>query len=178
LAFFYAIIPFLYEGKRSRLWLLVAIPFLHFSYLLPVATFLGYLLVRNRPKAIFYLFLLSFFVTSLDTVTVGGFLMRLLPANFHLKMAAYTSASYAAEVAAAETSISKYLSLGMFAIINLSFVFLYYGYSKVISTRPRLSNLFLFSLMLMAVGNFASNIPSGDRFQYLSALFSLSFIFF
>lgn len=178
LMFFYAITPFLLENKKGKLWLLFLTPFLHFSFLLPLAAFLFYFFVKNKITLIFYLFLLSFFLTSLNTETIGNILMEFLPQNFHSKISAYTSASYAEKIAAAETSMSKYLRLAMFAIINISFVILYYGYGKVIKKDKNLYKLFIFTLLIMAVGNLASSIPSGDRFQYLSALFSFAFIFF
>lgn len=178
LAFFYSITPFIYEGKKKRLWLLCFIPLLHFSFLFPVFVFAVFVIFKKRFKLFFLIFLVSLFVTSANTEIIGDMLTRVLPANFHRKIAAYTSATYAAEVAAVETSVSKYLRLSMFTILNAAFVFLYFGYQQQIRSNKGLFRLFSFCLLIMAAGNFASIIPSGDRFQYLSALFSLAFLFF
>lgn len=176
--FFYALIPYFYEGRKNRLWLLPVVSLLHFSYLLPIVVFLIYFFVKERVKFIFYIFLLSFFVGVLSPEAIGEMLIKFLPKSFENKVSVYTSSSYVEEVASEESSMSAILRTLMFHIINVYFIVLYYYYRHTIKRDPYLFNLFVFSILIMTTGNFASVIPSGQRFLIVSSLFFLSFLFF
>ena len=175
---FYALIPFLYEGSKRRFWLLPFIPLLHFAYLFPLVVFVGFLLVRNKPKLAYYAFIVTFFLGTISTEAIGNVLLQILPSNFEHKIAAYTSADYAEEVNAAQESMSALLRRLMFFFVNVYFLVLYTKYRAKINLDINLKQFFTFCLCIMAAGNFASIIPSGNRFLFVSALFSLSFLFF
>lgn len=178
LMYFFSISPYLLNNDNRRLWILPLIPFLHFSFLLPVFAFLLFFVIKGRFKLVFIGFVASFFLSSINTETVGNLLISVLPSNYHYKVSAYTDSSYAQEVAAAETSISKYLRLSMFAIINVSFIILFFESLKDIKANIKLRKYFVFVLYILSLGNVASLIPSGDRFQYVSSLFAISFLIF
>ena len=176
--FFYAIMPFIYERNKKRLWLLPFVALLHFSYLFPILAFIVFLFVKQNIKIIFYIFIFSFFVGTINTEAIGDILLNVLPGNFERKVIGYTSAEYANEVLSEEASMSAILRKVMFAVINIYFIVFYYYNLNKIKMDPMLYRLFVFCILIMTFGNFASLIPSGQRFLVLSALFSLSFIYF
>src|SRR5690554_929428 len=176
--FFYAVIPYIYENKKNRLWVLPLAPLLHFSFLFPILSLLVFVIFKIRPKLYITFFILSLLITSVDTEAVGNFLMRVLPNSFHWKIKSYTSADYAAEIADAESSTSALLRYSANIAVNLSFTYIYFYYRKQIKNIPSLYRLFYFSILLVTLSNFFSLIPSGQRFLAVSSLFSLSFLYF
>src|SRR5690606_36676022 len=123
--FFYAIMPFIYERNKKRLWLLPFVALLHFSYLFPILAFIVFLFVKQNIKIIFYIFIFSFFVGTINTEAIGAILLNVLPGNFERKVIGYTSVEYAAEVLSEEASMSAILRKVMFAVINIYFIVFY-----------------------------------------------------
>lgn len=178
MVFFYATIPYLYENRRRSLWFVPLSFLIHFSYLFPTIVLLIYMMFKNKAKWYFVFFIVSFFIASIDATMVGEFLLSLLPSNFHYKVMAYTNESYVQEQAENAKSFSYLLRYTMFFIINSLFVIFYLRYKDVIKSSFEMDRLFCFSLLIMAAANFISIIPSGMRFMSLSALYSITFLFF
>jgi len=176
--FLYATLPYLYEGNKKRLWLIFLSFLVHFSYLFPATIFVIYLILKNRSSLYFWTFIVSFFLVSVDASAVGEILVRLLPSNLHYKVMAYTNEEYVLEQAENIKSISYIMRYLMFFIINTLFAIFYLKFRNQIKSDVYFNNLFCFTLLIMAATNFISIVPSGIRFLSLSALFSLTFMFF
>lgn len=174
--FFYAVIPFIYENNKKRLWLLPFVLLLHFSFLVPILALLIFLLFKIRLRFYFLFYLISFLFNSINTETVGNIIIKLLPSSFHSKIESYTSNEYAAEIALSESSTSAFLRSISFIIINIFFIIFYYTCLEKLKKNSGLYRLFYFCIIFMTIANFFSLIPSGQRFIFVSALFSISFI--
>lgn len=177
--FFYAIIPFLVENKKNRLWWLIIACLLHYSFILPTIFLIGYLFIDNRTRLYFFIFLASFLVSAINLEIIGGLITKFLPSVFEQKLESKLSNTRAIEEAEKIKGMAGRIRYLLFFSINLIYVVLYLFHRHKLKNTSWLWNLFSFTLLMMMVGNFSSLIPGGgERFLTVSALFSLSFLFF
>lgn len=175
--FFYAVIPFIFEGKKSRLWLLMVAVLLHFSFLFPIVVFLLYIFLRNKPQLYFVLFLFSFGFSLLSAGAIGNILLKILPSAYEYKISGYTSDSRVQIAESSYRDISSFLLRKIFIAANLFIVVIYIYYRKYIKTNSKLYSFFSFTILFMAAANMISAIPDGNRFLRLAVMFVLALVF-
>jgi len=179
--FFFGALPYLYEGRKSRLLFCVLSIFMHFAYAMPLIILGIYLVTGRRTNIFFFLFIATFFVKELSLSQAGDFLSNNLPKILLPRVKGYTNEDYA------QILVDKNLVANWYAvfyreilkwIIVAFIVLIYFRGKKFINRYKGFENLFSFTLLLYSVSNIFAMIPSGGRFIILSNLFSVAIIFF
>lgn len=179
--FLYGVLPFLFEGKKQYLWITLLSALMHFSFIVPLAILVIYILAGNRILFYFILFILTFFVKELDITAIGNFLTNNLPDIFLPKVKTYTNTDYAEGLAADFEKVNWYVQIYGDALkwsVTAFLVVIFFTGRKYLSKHINLKNLFSFTLLLYSASNIISLVPSGGRFLSLSNLFAVAFIFF
>lgn len=185
--FVYAMLPYLIERDKSKLWLLILTPLIHFSYLYVVILTFVYVLLPYRFKTnnlmFVYLVLLAYvitlFINSINLGTVSSMMEEISPESYENRIDVYVNQDVLDRRNEALSTNNWYIAVGK-NIANLSYSIIlililpilrkYFKYN-----RP-LMNLYVFTLLIGAFANITALIPSGGRFQLLSTMFKLPII--
>lgn len=181
LIFFYGAFPFLlHKTKKSLVWCIVSI-FMHFSFMFPVAIMGLFILLGNRTRIYFGLFLLSFFFKQLDLTSVNNLMQSYLPSIFQNRVQGYTNTDY---VQANVESISGnnfyvlwYEPLLHWAIACL-LILMYWKGKHFFEKNPDYHRLIGFTFLLFSIVNMVAGVSSFGRFLTVANLFAVSCIVF
>jgi hypothetical protein len=176
--FFYGAVHYLYKGnKKSGLIFVLISALMHFSFLLPVCAFLLYLLLGNRNTIYFYLFVFSFFVNEIDLGALRAVLVSVLPDFFHRRVETYTPGEIITHVDV-KSWHAVYYGLVLKWVVFFCITTLYIFCRKRIEKYPELLRIFSFTLLILAIGQFSSLVPSGGRFLKVGYLFAFMSLFY
>ncbi|MBF6609199.1 MAG: EpsG family protein, partial [Flavobacterium sp.] len=179
--FFYGVFPYVADRNRKKLWFAVLAIFVHFSFLLPLLVLIAYMLVGNRARILFYLFIATSLVSEVNLEVVRNSLNSVLPSFFKEKVDTYTNEVYVEHRAIKNANPSLHFVLYKKALVYGVFIFLVFIYYMGLDYARKykyLFNLFCFSLLFLSVTNISSLVPSGGRFTTIAILFAMSVIFF
>jgi len=178
--FFFAVYPFVLEKDKSKLGFLILAPLLHFSYIMPVIIFIAFVLIGNKRKLFFYLFISTFFLKNINIKVFTEIVIDLLPNYLVKKTLAYTNDLYGADLNDFKET-KNWLANNTENLANFYFavviIFLYFRYKTFFNQNKNLDRLFCFTLLLYSFANIFGLVPSGSRFFYLAYLFALIFLF-
>ena len=177
----YALLPYLVEGKKTRLWWLFAPPFIHFSFLYVVLAAIAYVLVPdwlkrdNRAFLIssLIIFIISLFVSSLDLSQLALLLTKYSPEAYSHRIAGYVSESLLEVRVDQRAVLNWYVRWGgrvSFWGISSIMIAIFSAFSNE-QTRKELNRLYVFALLIGALVNVMALIPSGWRFRVLGRMF-------
>ena len=185
--FVYAMMPYLLERDRSKLWCLAIAPFIHFSYLYVSILALVYVLAlgRRAAKSGFFqlvalsVFVATMFINALNLDAVGGMLSEISPAAYEGRIDMYMNQDVLDNNKQSSGLANWYISYS--GIIqkwgfNILLILLYPCFKRNVKQKELLSSLFFFALLLGAFANIMALIPSGGRFQVLAKMFKLPLI--
>lgn len=177
--FFYGAITYLYyERKGKGLMVIFLSVLMHFSFLLPVFTFLLFLVLGNRTKIFFYLFLFSFFVNEIDLGSLRTLLTAVTPDFFHRRVETYTPGEIVMQEAQERSWQAIYYGKILKWVVFFCIITLYIYGRKKIEQYPTLARIFAFTLLILTVGQLSSLVPSGGRFLKVGYLFALASLFY
>lgn len=181
--FMYALLPYIWEGNKKRLIWLIAVPLVHFSYLYFVILSLILVLLPRHISSemrictiiLGGLLLLSLIVGSLQISAITDFLEKFSPETHQDRIELYTRDSAFENMTNARMKDNWYVS----ASSNI-----YYWVSNILllllafnsNFEPNERKLLNFCLLISAIANIASQLPSGGRFLTIAHLFSISFV--
>lgn len=177
--FVLSVLQILYAKKRSYLWVLLLSPLVHFSFMLPVALVIVYYFI---PKNIWML--VALLVTSLFFVNLTPQVVYenrdLAPKFMEKKVKSYTGEVYVESVQDSKLGLNWYVQGSQTALLFCLYIFIGIAIVKhqQLLKDPRTKSLFIFGLLLLAVANMFSSIPSMGRFYGVAALILfISFVF-
>lgn len=181
--FMYAMLPYICEGEKRRLYWLIAVPFVHFSYLYFVILSFVFVLLPKRvtiQSSIFKWGLISLFGISMiagaiKVDAVVNTLKNYSPDSYQDRVEIYTRDSTFKQVSKGRKQVNWYVN----ASGNISFwvsnvLLLVLALSSMEDETSR--KLLYYCLLISAVANIAKFIPSGARFLVIAHLFSFSLI--
>ena len=183
----YALMPYLLEKDKSKLWWLVAVPFIHFSYLyislLAVAYvfLLDYWKTRNRLVLIFALslFATTFFINSLNLDSLSSFLIRFSPSAYEGRISQYVSQTVL-ERNASRLALNNWYVAGstktLFWCCNILMISMFTVFSKSRELQEKYCRLYVFALFFGALTNMMALMPSGARFVRVAQMFQFPVI--
>ena len=183
----YALMPYLLEKDRSRLWLLLVTPLVHFSFLIVVAIAFVYILLPSRIKSqntlfmkiSLLFFIASMFVSSLNLASLNSTMKGFSPDAYENKVNVYVSEGRADVYAEAAELHNWYVTASeniQLWCYNLLIIIMYPLIRKHSMDYQGIMNLYLFVLLLGSAANIMSFVPSGGRFQFLATMFKLPLI--
>ena len=185
--FVYAMLPYLVEKKKSRLWLLFITPLIHFSYLYVVIFSIIYVLIPFRFKTnnIFVIYfaiityIVTLFINSLSLDTVSSMMAEYSPEAYEERIDLYVDQNLLDRNQEAANANNWYLAVGK-NISNWSYsvilVLLFPIIRKYFKDNKTITNLYVFTMLISTFANITALIPSGGRFQILASMFKLSTI--
>ena len=179
--FIYGLLPFLFEGRQTRHLLIASISILfHFSFIVPVAILLSTYFFSINIRILFYLFLSTFLISSVNLQALQEFLMQYAPAILQKKLQSYVNQDYADSLESARQASKWFIILrseftSYFALILTSI--LYYTKLETIKSNKAFFAVFAFILYYSLIANLLCLIPSGGRFLQISYFLLYGFIF-
>lgn len=183
----YAMLPYLLDRDKSKLWYLILAPFVHFSFLYVSLFAAAYVLLpfnfktRNLTFAsvALIIFIGSMFVNTLNLDEVNGMLQEYSPEAYESRIDLYVNQD-AADRNASYLALSNWYVSASGNIqkwcYNLLLLFMFPCIKRNFSGNTNISNIYVFSLLLGSFANIMALIPSGGRFQLLAMMFKLAII--
>jgi hypothetical protein len=179
--FFYGAFQYLVNNKRNGIAFVISSMLIHFSYILPIGVFLLFILIRIPWQALYFFFVGSFSISSLNITAISTKLESVAPAFLLPRVTSYTSEEYVESVSDLNESANwsiKYYSISLMWVIVLLFTLIYFSKINKFKEDKSFSNLFGFSLLISSVGNITSLLPSGGRYVLLAQLFGVALLVF
>lgn len=185
--FVYAMLPYLIENKKSKLWLLFVTPLIHFSYLYIVIFSIIYVLIPFRLKTNNILFIyfaiityiVTLFINSLSLDSVSSMMAEYSPESYEDRIDMYVNQDVLDRRNESAATNNWYLAVGK-NISNWSYsiilVLLFPVIRKSFKDNKTITNLYVFTMLIGTFANITALIPSGGRFQILATMFKLSTI--
>lgn len=185
--FVYAMLPYLVEKKKTRLWLLFITPLIHFSYLYVVIFSIIYVLIpfifkTNNILFIYFAiitYIVTLFINSLSLDAVSSMMTEYSPESYEGRIDMYVNQDVLDKKNENLASNNWYLAAGR-NISNWSYsiilVLLFPVIRKYFKDNKTLTNLYVYTMLIGSFANITALIPSGGRFQILSTMFKLSTI--
>lgn len=180
--FIFGALPYLFEGKNKGLiWSCTSV-FVHFSFILPIAILILFVLLKNRLNIYLGFFLLTAFIKEIDLEGVRSALsFSFLPEVFQQRVAGYTNLDYAESRSIINQSLNWYVPFSDKVLTWVNLVMMSYVYffcRKFLDNRKDLRTLLCFSLLLGGFANISSLIPAGGRFLMVTNIFMFAFLIF
>lgn len=181
--FLYAILPYICEGNKKRLLWLLAVPFIHFSFLYfvvlsAVVVLLPDKLISNSEIVkwgLVVVFIGSLFLSAVNVPAITNVLEKFSPDSYQDRIELYTRDTAFENLEEGRKAFNWYVTASStveFWVSNILLLVIAVSRLDEISTRKLLN----YSLIISAIANIASQIPSGGRFLVIAHLFSYSII--
>lgn len=177
--FVYGVFKWIFDKNKGGLLFTILAVFFHFSFSIPVALFLIYLLLGNKFVKFYYIFfLMSFFFSELNIASLKN-QTAFLPKNYIEKSDEYLNEEYKTkreELNESKNFRGKYYQLSLKWATGILLTFIFFHKKRVEKNREMYSLLSV-ALLFLGVFNLLSVIPSMNRFQFLSYLFAFALFY-
>lgn len=183
----YAMMPYMLERDKSKIWWVLLTPLIHFSFLYVTLFAVAWFLLPYRLKtqsSLFLsiglaLFVVSLFVNSLNLDAISGMIAEYSPESYESRIEGYVSEDVANRNAEARALNNWYV--GASGIVshwcyNLLLLVMLPCLKRNFKNNYGLMQLYAFALFLGSLANIMALIPSGGRFQVLSQMFKVPLI--
>jgi hypothetical protein len=177
--FFYGIFQYLVLGRKKGIFIAILSVLVHFSYILLIGVFLVFILVKISWRFLYYLFLGSFFISSVNIPAIKANLESVAPAFLLPRVNSYTSDEYVEVIADMNETVVWYIqyhSNSLMYFLVVIFTVIYFSDSKKFKDDKSFSNIFGFSLLILSIGNITSLLPSGVRYLFVAQLFGVALL--
>ena len=182
--FVYAMMPYLLERNRSKIWWVLLTPLIHFSFLYVAIFALVFFVLpygfKTRGGVLLYLafafFVVTLFVNTLNLDAVGGMLEEYSPEAYEDRIEGYVNQGYADARSSAAAKRNWYVAASGTIIrwvYSILLIALFPCMKRNFKNDEGLMCLYVFTLLLGGFANIMALIPSGGRFQLLSQMFTV-----
>lgn len=183
----YALMPYLLDKDKSKLWCLALAPLIHFSFLYVSLLGIAYVMLPERMKTgsrtlqfvALSTFIATLLINSWNLDAVNGMLMEYSPESYEDRIELYVNQDLADRNAEGAALSNWYIAVsGMLKkwTIAALLIFLFPCMKKFFKGEYGFNRLYIFALLLGAFANIMSLIPSGGRFQILSMMFMVPMV--
>ncbi len=178
--FIYGLLPFLFEGKKNKLWVCVASIFVHFSFILPLLILGVFIVLKNKTIIYFLFFISSIFVSGINVKTFNATVEENVSQSLADRTLTYRDEDRVEEYRSGTSETNqpasswhaRFYSQALHVSLMISIIFLFFKRSKIKLMDPRFISSLSFTLLFWGVANIMSSLPSGGRYlnvAYLSA---------
>jgi hypothetical protein len=178
--FFYGSTIYFSTHQKKGLVIAASAILVHFSFLLPIGLLLIYVYAKPSHKLLFYLFVATFFISSLNLEFVSKLIQSYAPEKFETRASNYTNEDYAETIDEMKNVTNWYVvylnKVLLWAITGIYCIF-YFRIKNIKQTSLLGNKIFGFSLVLLILANLLFGVPSGGRYMLLAQLFALAAIF-
>lgn len=182
----YGMMPYLLERDKSKFWLILITPLIHFSFLYVAIGGALWLIVPMKVKkdgftlyVALSIFIVSIFANSISMNSVGSMVTEYAPESYEERLESYMSEEYISARAHSASFNNWYVGLSGTIIswsYNILLILLLPCIKRYVNNQYNLKHLYVFALFLGAFANLMSLLPSGGRFQLLSQMFKVPLI--
>lgn len=185
--FVYAVMPYLLERDKSKLWLVLLAPLIHFSFLYVTIFALVYYLLPIRLKTrsmpfltlAFLFFIVTLFINTLNLDATAGMLEELSPEAYGQRIDGYVNEDVL-ERRNDAMALNNWYVAGSANILswcyNILLIVMFPCLKRHFREDCGIRNLYVFTLWLAGFANIMALIPSGGRFQLLAQMFKVPLI--
>ncbi|MBK9255865.1 MAG: EpsG family protein [Saprospiraceae bacterium] len=173
--FLYGALKIIYEKKYRYFWVALLSPLVHFSFGLPVVVLLLYLLLGNRIWIYTFILVGSLFLVDVSPKTVNEN-AELAPLFMQNKVKGYSSEDYVKLIQRTQSDMNWYVRGHMYAIqfcIYTMILLVFFFRKKFISNHIS-ESLICLGILMLAMANSVSSIPSMGRFFTIAAFILIS----
>jgi len=181
--FMYALLPYICERNRKRLYWLIAVPFIHFSVLYFVVLSAVAVLLPDKlssqsrlvKSGLVAIFVGSLALSAVNIPAITNALEQFSPDSYQDRIELYTRDSAFENLESGKMAANWYVTAASdieFWVSNI--LLLVMAFSTLEEDRYR--KLLNFTLLISALANIASQLPSGGRFLIIAHLFSYALI--
>ena len=176
--FLFGLLPYLLEGKKKSLIWCFLTPFLiHYSFLIAIVPLGIYLLLGNKIKYYFILFIITVFVSNININQFNNLISNYAPEVLIERTGSYRSEDKLAayrnnEVTDTRVWYAKYYTKVFNYVLVFFLIYIYkFNEKQLLKNNNKIFyNLLGFIFLFMSFSNVISTIPSGGRFLYLANL--------
>lgn len=179
--YLFGVLPYLIEGKKKNLWVTGLSVFFHFSFILPLAALLLYIVLGPRIHLYFIFFIISFFINELDFQAISNLIQNFLPDIFLERSSNYLSETVQTQKNELLQNRSWHARYYLDSLRMALFILVLFTYTKLknrTSKSKQLVHIFSFSLLFYGIFNILALIPSVGRFLILGNMFLVAFFYF
>ncbi len=175
--FSFGALPYLFDGKKNRLLLIVFSVIIHWSFFIAAALMIAYILLGNRLTLYYLFFVITFFISLLNLEIINSIFQSYAPEALLITRSSYLSENYNIVVKESKQISSwfldghfEYLKWFIFFMVNL----LFFKKRKLLKINLGIYNVFNFSLFFFGFINMLSVVPSVSRFFVIPTLLFLA----
>ena len=186
--FVFALLPYLLDNDKSKLWWLLVVPLVHFSFFYISVLALAYvLLIPNKMKTngqllltiLWFLFIASLFVNALNLSSVKSVLTDYSPEAYEERIESYVDQEILNSRSEALAAANWYV--GVSGIIknwcySILLILVLPCIRRNYKSGSSIYNMYAFSLLFSTFANIMALIPSGGRFLLVAQMFSVALI--
>ena len=181
--FMFALLPYIWDGDSKKLYWLIAVPFVHFSFLYFVLLSLVLILLPNSftsetklvTRLLAGLLLLTLAFSSLQISAVTNLLEKFSPDSYQDRIDLYTRDSAFANMVESRLTVNWYVTAARDIYYwGANILLLVLAFSPNLDRKER--KLLNYCLFISSIANLASQIPSGARFLTIAHLFTISLV--
>ncbi len=174
--FFYGSISFIIFADKRYLIVAALSTLIHFSFLSVVLLLFLFIKLKNYPKVIYLVLILSFILPHLlqsYIIQFSGFFGGAIEAKTELYNNLVSELNYGSDTA-------WYVRFRIILMLAFSYLTLLITRikKKNLNYSGKLNNLFFFSLIILSFVNFTINVPHfGYRFQFVFLMFAFFYLY-
>ncbi len=179
--FFYGAFQYLASEKKKGVLIAASSILFHFSFVMPVAVLLLFVFVKIPWRILYFLFLASFSLSTLNIASVRAKIESVAPSFLLPRVERYANEDYADAVSDLnDTAVwyIKFYTSSLMWLIAILFTLIYFSKDTSRKSIHSFSNLFGFSLLILTMGNITSLLPSGGRFVLIAQLFGMALLIY
>lgn len=179
--YIYGLLPFLFEQKKSGLFICSLSMLVHFAFLIPVTILVSYLLLGDRLKIYFVMFLISFVISEINLTAFNELIESYAPEIVQERTSGYRGEEYVEtyrEGAEEEGKVWYAVWYGQalkWSIMGFLVVLVVRGFT-FFEDSINWKRLLAFTLLFYVFANLFSSLPSGGRFVSVANLSALALI--
>lgn len=180
--FAYGALQYLWENNNKKLIWCAVTPFIHFSFMLPLAVIVMYWVIPSRIKqgslllkTMFVLYVATSFLNIFDIQTIGSYIERIAPNLFENNIAGYLGDEYVQRINDAAEAKSLLFKINSFVSYSCTFFMTTWAFStlnrKDESNSMNIRAAFSFGLLMYSIANILAIVPSGGRYITIAQMF-------
>lgn len=180
--FIYGLLPYIFEGKRRPLlWCFFTPIIFHFSFLAALIPLITYLIIGDRIKMYFILFIASFFFSEFNITSFNNFVESNVPQVIVERTKGYRHEDNVEKLRAGETNsnmvwYARYYTKALRWTIVFLLTIIYLKLKQILIQNQQYLRLLSFIFLFFSFANILSTIPSGGRFIVIGNMIALAFM--
>lgn len=181
--FMFGLFPFLFEKKKkSLIWCFITPILIHYSFLVALVPLIIYLIIGNKLRLFYIIFITSFFISAVNITQVNSIIEEYAPQSWADRSASYRNEKKVERLRTEgkfsddEVWYVRYSGIAVKYSIGIFLLVFYWTFKRKIHENQELFRLLSFVLLFYGMANILSTIPSGYRFLHVANLLALAFL--